>query len=133
MGRVHELVFFQGETMFRKVIGALVLGVLCGGIAFAEEIRGVIFKVDGDKVTFAKSEKKGETGDKKVYDAKGAKVVKGVFNKDTKKLEAGDAIEGGLQATQLKDIGEKGVRATIDADGDKIKQIILFGGKKAAN
>lgn len=121
--------------MLRKVISALVVLVMCIGITLADEIRAVITKVEGDKVTFTEIKGK-EKGDSKTLPvADGVKVLKGKFNKDTKKFEAGDAIEGGLKSELFSKIGEKGVGAQIVTDGDnkKITEIRVMGGKKKDN
>jgi hypothetical protein len=100
-----------------------------GVIALAEQtLNGVITKVEGDKVTFKtgmfnKETKKFEYGDPVTLTVTDkVTVAKGTFNKETKMFEAGDAIADGLKATQFKDIGDKGVRATIITDGDKDKK-----------
>ena len=117
---------------------ALVLGGVITAVAFAADIRAVITKVDPDKgtVTFKEAKGKGEFGDEKTLPvAKDAKIVKGMFDKETKTLKAGDPIEGGLKAdTFSKDkIGEKGVRANLvtTGEGDKatITEIIVGGGR----
>jgi hypothetical protein len=108
----------------------LIVGV---GFAMSEEFRAVITKVDGDKVTFHKitgggKGKKGEKGEAMTLPvAKDLKVVKGKFNAETKKLEAGDAITGGLKADVFSK-GEANVRITTDADNKTITQIMTFGG-----
>lgn len=119
--------------MLRKVISAMVMLVLCMGITMADEIRAIITKVDGDKITFAENKGKGEKGAEKTLPvADGVKVLKGKFNQDTKKLEAGDALEGGLKNELFSKIGEKGVQATVVTDGDnkKITEIRVGGGRK---
>jgi hypothetical protein len=128
--------------MFRKVLASLVVLVVCVGFSLAEEIRGVITKVDGGKVTFAKitgfdkdtkTVKKDDPQTLPVAD--NVKVSKGKFNKDTKKLEAGDALEGGLKNEVFTNIGEKGVGATVVTNDGKITEIIVggFGKKKKDN
>src|SRR5205085_1523428 len=95
------------------------------------EIRGVITKVEGGKVTFSagkfdKETKKFERGPAQTLPvADKLKVVKAKFNKETKKLEAGDPLEGGLKNSMFSKIGEKGLPATIitDADNKKIIEI----------
>ena len=120
--------------MLRRIIGAVVVLVFCVGITLAEEIRAIIIKVDGDKVTFAESKGKGERGPEQTLTvSEKVKVVKGKFNKDTKKLEAGDAIDGGLKADMFSKIGDKGLPATLTIEDKKCTQVIVFGGKKAAN
>jgi hypothetical protein len=120
--------------MFRKVLLAVFTLAICVGISMSDEIRGVITKVDGNKVTFM-AVKKGEKGaEQTLPTADNVKVSKGKFNKDTKKFEAGDAVEDGLKNKMFSDIPEKGVQATVitDADNKKITEI-LVGGKKKGN
>jgi hypothetical protein len=136
--------------MLRKVISAFVVLVLCVGFTLADEIRAVITKVDGDKVTFAEVKGGGrgkggkgkggtiEKGPEKTLPVTSTvKVVKGKFDKETKKWEAGEAIEKGLKSDTFTKIdAEKGVPATIitDADNKNITEIRVTtggrGGKK---
>jgi hypothetical protein len=119
--------------MLRKVVGTAVVLVLCVGVALADEIRAVITKVEGDKVTFAEAKGKGEKGPEKTLPvADNVKVVKGKFNKETKKVEVGDEIDKGLKNDMFSKIGEKGMGAMIvtDADNKKITEIRVFGGGK---
>jgi len=122
--------------MLRKVVGAVVVLGLCLGIAMADEIRAVITKVDDNKVTFQEVKGKGkdaEKGPEKTLKVSAnVKIVKGKFNKDTMKVEAGDEIEKGLKNEMFsKDkLSEKAVNATIVTD-DKGKEIteIRVGGR----
>jgi hypothetical protein len=113
--------------MLRKVIAAAVVGVLFVGVAFADQIRGVIVKVDGNKVTFAPVEGKGKDakkGEEKTLPvAKDVKVTKG---------KTGDAVDGGVKNEAFSKIGKRGLPAliTTDADNKTITEIRLFGGKK---
>jgi hypothetical protein len=105
--------------------------VLCVGFTVAEEIRAIITKVSGDKVTFAENKGKGERGAEKTMSTKAnVKVVKGKFNQDTKKLEPGDPLEGGLKNKMFSEIGEKGLQATVVTEGNTITEIRVGGGKK---
>ena len=115
----------------RKIVGAVVVLALFCGIALAEEIRAVITKVDGDKVTFFASKGKDDKGPEQTLPvANDAKIVKGKFNKDTKKVEVGEALKDGLKNEVFTKIGDKGVRATVvtDADNKKITEIRVFSG-----
>lgn len=122
--------------MLRKVIAASLVLVLSVGIAFADEIRGVITKVDGNKVTFHKMEGRGKDATKgpeqTLPAVKNVKVVKAKFNPETKKAEVGDALEGGLSHKMFSNIGERGVRATLvtDADNKNITEIRVMGGRR---
>ncbi len=127
--------------MIRKLVCAMVVMVAVIGVVVADEFTASITKVDGNKITYQKY-KKAEKGKKGVGEkdgepvtvavAKDAKIAQGKFNKDTKKLEAGDAIEGGLSAPVFSKIGDKGVaaRITTDADNKTVTQILVVGGKK---
>jgi hypothetical protein len=119
--------------MLRRVVTAVVVLGVFVGVAMADEIRAIIIKVDGDKVTFAENKGKGERGDEKTLPVSDkVKVVKGKFNAETKKLEAGDAIEKGLKNEMFGKIGDKGMRAVVitDKDNKTITEIIVGGGKK---
>jgi hypothetical protein len=121
--RVKVWLSFKEYGMLRKVLAASLVLVLGAGIAFADEIRAVITKVEGNKITFA-TRKKGQKGEEQTLTAaKDVKVVKGKFNKETKKVEAGDDIEGGLKGKAFSNIGEKGLPALIVTDGNKITEI----------
>jgi hypothetical protein len=117
--------------MLRKVFSAAFVLVLCVGFTLADEFRGIISKVEGDKVTFTevKGQKKGDT--KTLPVSKDVKVVKGKLNMDTKMLEAGEAIEGGLKNKMFTEIGEKGVFAKIvtSKDNKEITEILTFSFK----
>ena len=119
--------------MLRKVIAASLVLVLSVGVVFAEEIRAVITKVEGNKVSFYKMEGKGKeakkTGDEITMPvAKDLKVVR------MKKGEDPMPVEEGLKHKMFTEITEKGVRATIvtDDDNKKITEIRLrtFGKKQ---
>jgi hypothetical protein len=118
--------------MLRKVVGAAFVLVLCVGFSLADEIRAIITKVEGNKVTFSeiKNKEKGEPKTLPVADK--VKVVKGKFDKETKKIEAGDTIDEGLKNKMFTEIGEKGVGALIVTDsGNKhITEIRVLKGKK---
>jgi len=119
--------------MLRKIVSVAVMLVLCVSVVMAGEYMGVITKVDGGKVTFTEMKGK-EKGDTKTFSiAKDVKVVTGKFDKETKKVVAGDPLEGGLKNELFTKIGEKGVRAQIvtDKDDKAITSItVLKGGKK---
>ena len=117
--------------MLRKIIGTTVVALLFVGFAFAEEMMAVITKVEDGKVTFAKLEGKGKDAKKgesqTLPTAENVKVVKGMFNKENKKFEAGDAIEGGLKNEIFTKIdAEKGKRAQVTVDGGKITEIMIL-------
>jgi hypothetical protein len=113
--------------MLRKVIAASLVLVLSVGVVLAEQIRGVITKVEGNKITFVERKGKGQKGEEQTLTAaKDVKVVQGKFNRETKMVEAGDPLEGGLKHKMFTNI-EKGVFAEIITnDGKKITEIRVF-------
>jgi hypothetical protein len=124
--------------MIRKLVCTMF--VLLAGIGFvmADEIRGVITKVDGNKVTIQKTKKV----DKKTENdgepitieaAKDVKVNKGMGAKGGK-VEVGDAIEGGLKNEMFSKIPGKGLNAQVTtSEGNKsITAIVILAGKKKA-
>jgi hypothetical protein len=131
--------------MLRKLLGTVfVLAV--SGLVLADEYVASITKVDGDKVTvqkFKKSAEKGKKGEKDgdaivLTASKDCKVCKGKINAEAKKIEAGDAVEGGLKNEMFsKASAEKGLFARITADGSTCSEIVLFptniGKKKKDN
>jgi hypothetical protein len=127
--------------MLRKFVCAAVIMVIGLGVAVADEFQALITGVDGNKITYKKVLKKATKTEKAEYDdaktlpaATNVKVSKGSFNKETKKVEAGDAIENGLKNEMFSKtkLEEKGVNATITTDDDNknITAIKIGGGKK---
>jgi hypothetical protein len=113
--------------MLRKVIAASLVLVLSVGVVLADEIRAVITKVDGNKVTFAERKGKGERGEEQTLPvAQNVKIVQGKFNKETKSVEAGDALPDGLKNKLFSEISEKGVGALIVTEDKKITEIRVF-------
>jgi len=83
--------------------------------------------VEGKKLTGIKGKKKGEDGTEFTMPISDkVKVVNGKFNADTKKMEAGDALEGGLKSDKL--VPDAKVTITTDADNKVITEIMLGGG-----
>jgi hypothetical protein len=111
--------------MLRKVVAASFVLVLSVGFVFADEIRAVITKVEGNKVTVSKIEgKKGEfkKGEEQTMPvAKDVKVMAGA-----KKGEPGEPLEGGLKNKMFTDIPEKGIFARLTTEDSKITEISVF-------
>jgi hypothetical protein len=118
--------------MLRKVVAVSLVLVLSVGVVFADEIRAVITKVEGNKVTFAEMKGKGQRGEEQTLPvAKQVKVVKGKFNKETKSVEAGEELPKWLKHKMFQNIPAKGIRALIVTEDKKITEIrIMMGGKK---
>ena|ERR1022692_3761627 len=116
--------------MLRKFVCAAVIVVIGLSVAMADEFGAIITKVDGNKITFKKA-KKGEVGDEMTLPVTAdAKIMKGKFNADTKKLEPDVAIDNGLKNEMFSTIGDKGVAATITTDADNKKITAITTGKK---
>jgi len=119
--------------MLRKAVCAVAVLAFSVGLVFAAEIRGVITKVsaDGKTITFGKfdRETKSITDEKEYTVSSSVKVLKGKRNPDTKKLEAGEELQGGLSNDMFKNIGKRGVFATITTDDSgNVTQIVAGGG-----
>lgn len=117
--------------MLRALAAAFVLFVGVS-IVSAEEFFGLITKVEGNKVTITKF-KKGEKGGEPVTltASDSVKVLKGTFNKDTKKFEAGPAVEGGLK-NEMFSTGKALARIVTD-DTNTITEIRVSDRKKKDN
>jgi hypothetical protein len=107
--------------MLRKVVSAGVVLLLCVGLALAAETRAVITKVEDGKVTFTEMKGKEKGEEHTLPTVANVKVVKGTYNKETKKFEVGEAIEHGLKNDMFTKIGEKGLGAVIVTDDDNKK------------
>jgi hypothetical protein len=118
--------------MLRKLVGSAILLVFLAGVTLGDEIRAIVLKVEGDKVTFAERKGKGEKGPEQTLPvAENVKVIKGKFNRETKTFEAGEPVAGGLKNEMFSKISEKGVGATIVTDDSKkITEIRIIERKK---
>jgi DNA-directed RNA polymerase subunit H (RpoH/RPB5) len=112
--------------MLRKLVCAVAILGLSGGLAVAEEMRGKITKIEDGKVTFQIFDKETKKfGDAKTYEvAKDVKVNK--MENDKKVL-----VDGGLKSSDLSKIdAEKGVRAAINVTDGRVTEITLSGNKR---
>ena len=114
--------------MLRKLVCAVAILGLSGGLAVAEEMKGKITKIEDGKVTFQIYDKETKKfGDAKTYEV--AKDVK-VNKMDNDKIVL---VDGGLKSSDLSKIdAENGVRATINVTDGRVIEIILLG-KKTKN
>jgi len=130
-------IYSKEQPMFRKAVCAVAMMAISVGLVVAAEVRGVITKVsdDGKTITVGKFNRETkEVTDAKAYTVSSSvKVVKGKFNKEEKKLEATDVeIKGGLTGDTFKNIGKRGIFATITTDDSgNVTQIVVaqFRGK----
>jgi hypothetical protein len=120
----------------RKFLCSVIVVVCAFSVATADEFFGTVKKIDDGKVTFAKKAKKGEKAEEMTLPlAKDAKLVKGMFDKETKTVKAGDALDKDAVKDIMDKAGEKGAGAFIvtDADNKSITELRFLGGKKGAN
>jgi hypothetical protein len=118
----------------KKFLGAAVLVMVGIGLVSADEFRVRIKKVDGDKLhveKFAKDAKKDDKGEETTLTvASNVKVVRARFNKEEKKLEAGDPLPDGLK-NEVFTSSKKGVTAFVTTGDDgKVTEIRVFAFKK---
>ena len=128
-----------------KFIAASLVLIIAVAVAAADEFVGFITRFEDGKMTVKKS-KGTETEEVTLKVADNVKIVRGKMNMNTKKLEAGEAFEGGKDALtkQVKDTaanvkmwteeGKKGfglgVFAVIVIEGDTVIEIRVTGGGK---
>jgi hypothetical protein len=117
----------------RKFLGSAVVVLVAFTIASGDEYRAIIKKIDDGKVTFAKRIDKTTTGDDMTLPlANDAKLVKGVFDKDSKTFKAGDALEKAAVKDIMTKAADKGAQAFIvtDKDNKSVTEIrFITGGK----
>jgi len=114
--------------MLRTAVCAVAVLALGLTGARAEEMTGFITKVEDGKITFTKfdfkSKEKGE--EMKLTLAKDVKVLEAKFNKEEKKVEAGDKLEGGLENKRFKEPGKFGVFAQVITTDNQVTEIRVF-------
>jgi hypothetical protein len=115
-------------------------------VTAADEFVTFITKFEDGKMTVKKSKGTELPEEVALKVADNVKIVKGEMNMNTKKLEAGEAFEGGKDALakQVKETAERvkkwteegkkgfglGVFASIVTEGDKVTEIRVTGGGK---
>jgi 3-deoxy-D-arabino-heptulosonate 7-phosphate (DAHP) synthase len=128
--------------MHQFIAASLVL-VIAVAVAAADELTGFITRFEDGKMTVKKT-KGTETEDVILKVADNVKIVRSKMNMNTKKMEAGEAYEGGKDALakQVKETAERvkkwteegkkgfglGVFASIVTEGDKVTEIRVTGG-----
>ena len=130
----------------RKFVAASLVLVIAVAVAEADEFVGFVTKFEGGKMTVKKSKGTEPPEEVTLKVADNVKIVRGKMNMNTKKLEAGEAYEGGKDALakQVKETAERvkkwteegkkgfglGVFASIVTEGDKVTEIRVTGGAK---
>jgi hypothetical protein len=123
--------------MLRNAVCAAVVLALCTGAARAEEFFGAIKKIEEGKIVVGLKydrETKKFAEEKTLTLAKDVKILSAKFNKEEKKIEPGDPLEGGFKNERFKTIDERPVRAQFvtNADG-MVTEIRVFPGFKKPN
>ena len=110
--------------MLRNLVCASLVVAMTFALVSAEEIKGKLTKIDGDKISVNVGATKTEAGEAKTFDVlKDVKVYK--VEKKTK-----TDVAGGLTAAEFKDIGKKGLYVRLNVNGDNKVTEITIGGKK---
>lgn len=113
----------------KRYTAAMILALSAFSLLHAEEMSAFVLKVEGKNVTF-RSAKKGETPvELTMAVTKDAIIAFGKLNKDTKKYEADMPVEGGLTHVVFTS-GKTPVRLTINANRDRVTQVIVVKSKK---
>jgi len=127
--------------MVGKLFCSMLVMALSVGLLAADEIRAMVTKVDGDKVTFQKYKSKGgspkvDRGEKDgppvtLPVTKDAKILKSTyitFGKKEKPMEP-EPVEGGLKNEMFKKIPEIGIFAVIvtSEDNKAITKVTFYG------
>ena len=130
----------------RKFVAASLVLVIAVSVASADEFVGFITKFEDGKMSVKKSKGTEPPEEVTLKVADNVKIVRGKVNMDTKKIEAGEAFEGGKDALakQVRETAERvkkyieegkkgfglGVFASIVTEGDKVTEIRVTGGAK---
>jgi hypothetical protein len=120
--------------MVRFAVGAVAVLAFACGAARADEFMGAIKKIEDGKITIATKfdrDTKKFTEEKTYTLAPGVKILSATFNREEKKIEVGEKLQGGLKNERLQNIGERGVRAQIitNADG-QVTEIRVLPARK---
>ncbi len=132
--------------MWKVVAANLVLVIAVSAAAADDEFVGFVTKFEGGKMTVKKSMGTEPPVEVTLNVADNVKIVRGIFNMDTMKIEASEAFEGGKDALAklVKETAERvkkyieegkkgfglGVFARIVTKGDRVTEIRVIGGGK---
>ena len=93
----------------RKFVAASLVLVIAVAVAAADEFVGFVTKFEDGKMSVKKSKGTEPPEEVTLKVADNVKIVRGKVNMDTKKIEAGEAFEGGKDALakQVKETAER--------------------------
>jgi hypothetical protein len=108
--------------MLQRIVCAVAVLSLSASVAMAEELKGVIMKIDKDQVTFQEGKKGAEA---KTYDLAKDVMVYRFTSKTEKELDP-----DGLKAEPLPNLPKGGVLAVINVVDGKVTEITIPPKKK---
>lgn len=125
--------------MIRNLVGAVVVGVTCCGVAAADEFHAALHKVEDGKITFRRREKP-KAGEKRaplrreeetLSVTSDIKVLKGKLNtrESPTTVDADGELPGGLKNAGLKNFDRftpPYARIITDDKSGKIKEVWVF-------
>jgi hypothetical protein len=122
---------FNKETrMLRRSLASALVMFVIAGFVLAEDISGLITKVDGDKVTVKTRDKDKKSTEKTYTLSKDVKITKAGKTKDDEptKLSKDELSELAKKGFKFKDKTVEGVFAKITTKDDEVTEIKLGGG-----
>jgi len=111
--------------MLRRSLAAALVMFVITGFVLAEDIRGLIVKVDGDKITVKSRNKDKETVEKTYTLSKDVKITKAGKTKDDEptKLTKDELKDLSKKTIKIGDKDVEGVFATITIKDDEATEI----------
>jgi len=120
--------------MLRRSLAAALVMFVITGFVLAEDITGLIVKVDGDKITVKTRDKDKKSTEKEYKLSKEVKITKAGKTKDDEptKLSKDELSELAKKGFKIKDKTVEGVMAKITTKDDEVTAITVGGrgGKK---
>jgi hypothetical protein len=116
-----------------RFLGAVVVTLAAFGATPAEEIPVYIHKIEGGRVTYTRSAKKGVVNEPMTLPVvANPRVTQAKFDPETKKILAGEPIDGGLRNEVFTNFPAKGLRAylVIDEGNRSVVEIRVLPVKK---
>jgi hypothetical protein len=118
--------------MLRRSLAAALVMFVITGFVLAEDIRGLIVKVDGDKITVKSRNKDKETVEKTYTLSKDVKITKAGKTKDDEptKLTKDELKDLAKKTTKIGDKDVEGVFAQITIKDDEATEIKVGAGRR---
>lgn len=118
--------------MYPRIIGITCGLLVCFGVAHAAEFSATLVKMVDGKLTLMNGVGKKKKEFTIAVDEK-CVIVAAKYDKKTKKIEAGDAIVGGLKNPLFDKLDKEPVEAWVrtSAENDKVLELRLYQSTKA--